>query len=99
VPDEQERAAVGTVAAYTPGVSRQNAANGQLARTRGLDRSEFLEGVANAWSQLSPEEYTFAHSVAARVRDHEDRVDFVAGIDLVLRGIDPPRHRSRFRPK
>jgi hypothetical protein len=81
--------------AYILDVSKQNAANGQLARTRGLDRSDFLEGVANAWSQLDPEEYPFARSVAGQIRDHDDRVDFLAGIDLILRGIDSPPRRSR----
>jgi AcrR family transcriptional regulator len=94
VPDEQQWAAVGALMAYILGVSRQNAANGQLARTQGLNRSDFLEAVSTAWSQLDPEEYPFARSVAGQVRDHDDRVDFLAGIDLILRGIDPPRRRS-----
>ena len=55
VPDEQQWAAVGALMAYILGVSRQNAANGQLARTRCLDRSDFLEAVSTAWSQLDPE--------------------------------------------
>jgi AcrR family transcriptional regulator len=95
VPDEQQWAAVGALMAYILGVSRQNAANGQLARTRGLDRSDFLEAVATAWSQLDPKEYPFARSVAGQIRDHDDRMDFIAGIDLILKGIDAPRRRSR----
>jgi len=95
VPDEQQWAAVGTLMAYILGVSRQNAANGQLARTRSLDRSDFLETVSTAWSQLDPEEYPFARSVAGQIRDHDDRMDFLAGIDLILRGISLPRRRSR----
>jgi len=90
VPDEQQWAAVGTLMAYILGVSRQNAANGQLARTRSLDRSDFLETVSTAWSQLDPEEYPFARSVAGQIRDHDDRMDFLAGIDLILRGIGLP---------
>jgi AcrR family transcriptional regulator len=99
VPAEQEWAAVGALMAYILGVSRQNAANGQLARTRGLDRSDFLEGVSTAWLQLDPDEYPFARSVAGQIRDHDDRVDFLAGIDLILRGIDSPRRRSRHQDK
>jgi AcrR family transcriptional regulator len=95
VPEEQQWAAVGALMAYILGVSRQNAANGQLARTRGLDRSDFLEAVSTAWSQLDPKEYPFARSVAGQIRDHDDRMDFLAGIDLILRGIDPPPRRSR----
>ena len=99
VPDKQQWAAVGTLMAYILGVSRQNAANGQLARTRGLDRSDFLEGVSTAWSELDPEKYPFARSVAGQMRDHDDRVDFLAGIDLILRGIDSPQRLSRRQHK
>ncbi len=95
VPDEKQWAAVGALMAYILGVSRQNAANGQLARTRGLDRTKFLEAVSSAWSQLDPSVYAFTRSVAGHIRDHDDRVDFLAGLDLILRGIDIPRRRSR----
>jgi AcrR family transcriptional regulator len=94
VPDEQQWAAVGTLIAYILGVSKQNAANGQLARTRGFDRSDFLEAMATAWSQLDPRQYPFARSVAGQFREHDDRVDFVSGIDLILKGIDSPQRRS-----
>jgi AcrR family transcriptional regulator len=71
VPDDQQWAAVGALMAYILGVSRQNAANGQLARTLGLDRSDSLEAVSTAWSQLDPKEYPFARSVAGQIRDHD----------------------------
>ncbi len=87
VPDEEQWAAVGTLMAYILGVSKQNAANGQLARTRGLDRSDFLEAMSTAWLALDPERYPFSRSVAGQFREHDDRVDYLAGIDLILRGI------------
>jgi AcrR family transcriptional regulator len=87
VPDEEQWATVGALLNYILGVGGQNAANGQLARMRGIDRSNFLEAVATAWSQLDPDEYPFTRSVAAQLRTHDDRMDFLAGIDLVLRGI------------
>src|SRR5580658_9802660 len=93
VPDEQQWAAVGALMAYILGVSRQNAANGELARTRGLDRSDFLEAVSTAWAQLDPEDYPFARSVAGQIRIHDDRLDFLAGIDLILSGIKSSRGR------
>jgi AcrR family transcriptional regulator len=91
VPDEEQWAAVGALMAYILDVSRQNAANGQLARTRGLDRSDFLEKLSTVWSQLDPDEYPFTRSAAGQMRAHDDRVDFLAGINLILRGIDSPR--------
>lgn len=91
VPEEQQQAAVGTLMAYILGVSRQNAANGQLARAQGLDRAYFLESLSTAWSQLDPKEYSFTRRAAERIRDHDDRIDFLAGIDLILRGINSLR--------
>ena len=93
VPDKQLWASVGALMAYILGVSRQNAANGQLARTQGLDRSEFLEAVSTAWSQLDPKEYPFARSVARQMRDHDDRMDYLAGINLILSSIKSSRGR------
>jgi AcrR family transcriptional regulator len=78
---------------YILGVGGRNAANGQLARARGLDRSDFLEAVSTLWLKLDPDEYPFVRSIAGQVRDHDDRIDFLAGIDLILRGIDSPRRR------
>jgi AcrR family transcriptional regulator len=93
VPDEEQWATVGALLNYILGVGGQNAANRQFARTRGVDRSDFLEAVATAWSQLDPDEYPFARSVAGQLRAHDDRVDFLAGIDLILSGIESPRDR------
>ncbi len=77
------------------GVGGQNAANGQFARTRDIDRTDFLEAVSTAWSQLDPDVYPFARSIAGQLPAHDDRMDFLAGIDLILRGIDSPRRRRR----
>ena len=93
VPNKRQWAAVSALLSYILGVSGQNAANGQLARTQGLDRSDFLEALSTAWSQLDPDEYPFARSVAGHLRAHDDRKDFLAGIDFILTGIGSPRRR------
>jgi AcrR family transcriptional regulator len=93
VEDDTQWAVVGALLNYILGVGGRNAANGQLARTRGIDRSDFLEAVATEWLKLDPKKYPFTRSVARQVRAHDDRVDFLAGIDLILRGIDSPRRR------
>ena len=95
IPKEKQWAAVSALFSYILGVGGQNASNGQFARTRGIERSDFLEAVATAWSQLDPDEYPFARSVAAQLPAHDDRMDFLAGIDLILRGIDSPRRHRR----
>jgi hypothetical protein len=43
--------------------------------------------------QLDPTAYPFARSVAPKIRDHDDRSDFLAGIDLILAGIKSSRSR------
>jgi AcrR family transcriptional regulator len=93
VPDEGLWATVGTLLTYILGVGGQNAANGQLARTRGIDRSDFLETISTAWSRLDPEAYPFTRSMAAHLRVHDDRADFLAGIDLILAGIEAGQRR------
>lgn len=93
VPAEEQWATVSALLSYILGVGGQNAANAQFAQARGLDRSDFLEGVATAWSQLDPEEYPFTRNVAGQLRAHDDRMDFLAGIDLILRGIASPQRR------
>jgi AcrR family transcriptional regulator len=92
VPKEKHWVTVSALLNYILGVGGRNAANGQLARTQGLDRSDFLEAVSTVWSQLDPKEYPFARGLAGQLRAHDDRADFLAGIDLILRGIGSP-HR------
>lgn len=87
VPREHEWTTVSALLNYILGVGGQNAANRQFAQAEGLDRAEFLGSVANVWSELDPEDYPFARSVAGQFPDHDDRDDFLFGIDLILRGV------------
>jgi AcrR family transcriptional regulator len=93
VPAAEQWAAVSALLSYILGVGGQNAANGQVGRTLGADRAAFLEAAAAAWSRLDPQEYPFARSVAGQLRTHDDRADFLAGIDLILKGIGSSRRR------
>ena len=93
VPKEEHWITVSALLNYILGVGGRNAANGQLARTQGLDRSDFLDAVSIVWSQLDREEYPFVRSLAGQLRTHDDRKDFLAGIDLILRGIGSPHRR------
>jgi hypothetical protein len=87
VPKDKHWITVSALLNYILGVGGRNAANGQFARTQGLDRSDFLDAVSTVWSQLDPKEYPFARRMAGQLRTHDDRADFLAGIDLILRGI------------
>ena len=91
VPKKEHWITISALLNYILGVAGRNAANGQLARTQGLHRSDFLDAVSTVWSQLDPKEYPVARSLAAKMRSHDDRKDFLAGIDLILRGIDSLR--------
>ncbi|SIS14394.1 TetR/AcrR family transcriptional regulator [Williamsia sterculiae] len=72
---------------YVLGVAGQNAANSRAATARELGRTAFLQTIADDWAGLDPQEYPFVTQVADRVRDHDDREQFLAGIDLILAGI------------
>jgi AcrR family transcriptional regulator len=71
---------------YIIGVSTQNAVNATLVEP-GADRAAVLETMSARWKELDAHEYPFARNVAAQLRDHDDRVEFLAGIDLILAGI------------
>ncbi len=93
VPEAEHWATASALLTYILGVGGRNAANGQLARLQGLNRSDFLEAVSAAWSHLDPLLYPFTRSLAAPLRHHDDREDFLAGIDLILQGIEFSRNR------
>jgi AcrR family transcriptional regulator len=71
---------------YIVGVSIQNAANGRLLEPP-VDRADFLETVSARWKELDAREYPFTRNVAAQLREHDDRAEFLAGIDLILAGV------------
>ncbi|MEV6772064.1 TetR family transcriptional regulator [Nocardia sp. NPDC051030] len=87
--DVPQRAHFGAASAllnYILGVAGQNAANARM-NPHLTDRSDFLDSVATRWEQLDPARYPFVNQVAAQLRDHDDREQFLAGIDLILAGI------------
>jgi AcrR family transcriptional regulator len=71
---------------YMLGVAGQNAANARLVAP-GTDRSAFLASVAAQWAAQDPARYPFVRQMATQLRDHDDRAQFLAGIDLILAGI------------
>lgn len=71
---------------YVLGVAGQNAANARL-HAHETDRTAFLGGVAERWAQLDPKEYPFVQQIATQLPGHDDREQFLAGVDLILAGI------------
>jgi AcrR family transcriptional regulator len=71
---------------YILGLAGQYAAAARLLPPD-TDRAAFMAAVAERWVQLDPAEYPFARQVAAQLREHDDREQFLAGVDLILAGI------------
>ncbi len=63
------------------GAAAQHAAARRLPS--GTQRPAFLATVAQAWSTGA-----FTHRIAPQLRDHDDRAQFLAGIELVLKGLN-----------
>lgn len=87
IPTKAQWAAASALLHYILGVGGQNASNRLSAQSREIDRKDFLGEVSAAWSELDEGEYPFTRSMAKQLRDHDDRGDFLAGIDLILVGI------------
>ncbi|MET7513067.1 TetR family transcriptional regulator [Streptomyces sp. NPDC005480] len=90
VPPTEQFTVASALWSYILGVAEQNAANARSAPPD-TDRAEFLGVVSAVWADLDPDEYAFTRSVAGRLRDHDDREEFLAGIDLILTGVTAGR--------
>lgn len=88
--DVPERAlfdVAGALVNYVLGVAGQNAANARALDPGETDRAAFLGTVAAQWAQLDPGEYPFVHKAATHLPEHDDREQFLAGIDIFLAGV------------
>ena len=90
VPERAQFDCASALVNYVLGLAGQYAAGARLV-PRETDRSAFLATVAARWTQLDPAEYPFVHQVATRLREHDDREQFLAGVDLILAGIGTVR--------
>ena len=86
VPERAQFDSASALVSYILGVAGQNAANARLHAPE-TDRSAFLTTAAARWAQHDPAKFPFVHQVAAQLRDHDDREQFLAGINLILAGI------------
>lgn len=94
VPDEALFDCGSALLNYILGVAGQNAANARLP-TKIMEREPFLADVARRWKQLDPQQFPFVHRVADSLPGHNDRQQFVAGIDLILAGIEARHPAAR----
>jgi AcrR family transcriptional regulator len=93
VPRRVQFACASALVSYILGVAGQNAANARLLPPE-TERTAFLAAVAERWGQHDPAEYPFVHRVAKQMREHDDREQFLAGIDLILAGIGTVHARA-----
>jgi AcrR family transcriptional regulator len=96
VPEAGWFTAASVLVHYILGAAGQNAANGRVFGPEGDraesglgegGRGEFLDAVSAEWEGLDSEDYPFTRAVADQIRGHDDREQFLAGIDLILGGI------------
>ena len=86
VPERAQFDCASALLNYVLGLAGQYAAGARLI-PRETDRSAFLATIAASWAQLDPAQYPFVRQMAAQLPEHDDREQFLAGIDLILAGI------------
>jgi AcrR family transcriptional regulator len=90
VPERAQFYSASALVNYILGLAGQYAAGARLLPP-GTDRTAFLATAAAQWAQLDPAQYPFVRQVAAELPGHDDREQFLAGIDLILGGITTAR--------
>lgn len=91
VPEQAQFDCASALLNYILGRAAHYAAAARLL-PRGTDRQAFLASVTERWTQCDdPAGYPFIRQVAAQLRQHDDRDQFLAGIDLILAGISALR--------
>jgi AcrR family transcriptional regulator len=93
VPERAQFDCASALLNYVLGLAGQYAAGARLLAPE-TDRSDFLATVAAQWAQLDPAKYPFVRQVAAQLPEHDDREQFLAGIDLILAASRPSDRRS-----
>ena len=86
LPAAQHFDAATALASYVCGAAAQNAANARNA-SPDMDRDTALAVFARRWAELDEAEFPFVRRIAAQLPGHDDREQFLAGIDLILAGI------------
>ncbi|MEI7293098.1 MULTISPECIES: TetR/AcrR family transcriptional regulator [Paraburkholderia] len=86
VPEPAQFNAATAILSFILGLAGQYATRPQAA-LEGVDRAAVLENVAAKWAQLDAAQHPFVRQVAAMLSGHDDREQFLAGIDFILAGI------------
>jgi AcrR family transcriptional regulator len=87
VPEHAQFNVATALMSFILGLAAQYAAGARLF-SHGMDRTAFLGAVAARWTQLDPARHPFVRQVATQLPEHDDREQFIAGINLILAGIE-----------
>ena len=94
IPEHAQFNAVTALMSFILGLAGQYAAGARLFprhTDRAAFRKAFLGTVAASWSQLDPTEHPFVRQLSKVLPEHDDREQFLAGIDLILAGMESIR--------
>jgi hypothetical protein len=86
VAENLEFTAASALLHYVLGAAGQNVANTSSV-PEGADRTTFLSVTADEWNKLDPAQFAFVRHLAEQLPYHDDRDQFLAGVNLVLAGI------------
>lgn len=86
VPESAQFNCASALVNYVLGLAGHYAAAARLLAPD-TDRTAFLTAAAARWAQLDPAQYPFMRQMAAQLPGHDDREQFLAGVDLILAGI------------
>ena len=87
----------GVLVNYILGVAGQNAANARALASSKMDRSALLAAIAARWARLDPARYPSVREAGTQLLEHDDREQFLAGIDLILAGIETVNRAAKDR--
>lgn len=75
---------------YILGGAGQNAANAHrhAQDAHASSRAETLGRESDRWADLDADRHPFVRAMADSLRDHDDREQFLVGVDLILAGIE-----------
>lgn len=90
VPARAQFDSASAIVNYVLGLAGQYAAGARLLASD-TNRAAFLGMIAAEWEKLDRRDFPFMHQMAAGLQEHDDRAQFLAGIDLILAGAESSR--------
>ena len=98
VPEQGQFDAATALMSFMLGLAGQYAAAARLF-PRDADRTAILASVAATLAKLDAARHPFVRRMAAQLPEHDDRAQFLAGIDLILVGIETSQAQVLTAPR